>query len=269
LLTGWARFPFLAVAAFVVGRTLSRGAAGLAHWMKGQPDRGLRVLVTPVVFALAGVGCLTVLATSWFALGLPLLFDRLVIQTSDPIPARAIVCVTAGLAEERRPSDEGWTRIRTAVQLRREGFAAWIIIIADSSGRAQDGRVYADAARQLGVSEPRIVLADGAVVGPDLFASLTHVSAVPLDGDSPLIIVTSPLKSRRAAWTFSKAGFRNFVVVTRFEGERPGAAVSRAPSGDAAVASNALDTTAKRAAYALTAVREVALLAWYRFAGWA
>ena len=61
--------------------------------------------------ALCAFGALTLVFWGCLLLDVPLGFDTLVVESSPPQTSRAVVCLTAGLTEDRLPTAEGWGRV--------------------------------------------------------------------------------------------------------------------------------------------------------------
>ena len=179
---------------------------------------------------LPGAGALLLLFVLWTAAGLPLLIDRLCFFSEAPVDAEHIVCVCAGLAAGNLPTDDGWRRIYTAVQLYLDGYGRKIIFTGGGAGRVSEAEVYAEAALWLGMG------AGDALLDPVPGSTAEHpanVLKIPEAGIStatPLDIVTSPLHSRRTALCFKKAGFSHFRLVTEYSASGRRTAVRLVPS---------------------------------------
>jgi uncharacterized SAM-binding protein YcdF (DUF218 family) len=176
---------------------------------------------------LVVIGAITVLTAAWLIGGLPLYVDRLVVEDGAPMPAAAIVCIAGGLGAGQLPLDVGWTRIYTAVQLQADGFAPTIVFSGGGTGRVSEAEVYAQAARWLGAPADRLTVdpfPGGTAEHP---ANLLKVETPRIRTDTPLLVVTSRLHSKRTALCFRKAGFTNIRLVTSYEAEGAGAAVNR------------------------------------------
>jgi DUF218 domain len=83
--------------------------------------------------------------------------ERLVVESDVPQPARAIVCITGGIASHGLPTPEGWDRIYAAVQLLADGLAPAIVFSGGGAERVSEAEVYAEAARWLGCPPEAIV----------------------------------------------------------------------------------------------------------------
>jgi len=176
---------------------------------------------------LVVTGAGSILLVGYLAAGAPILLDRLVTEAADPVPATAIVCIAGGLSGENLPLQDGWERIYTAVQLQADGLAPTIVFSGGGTERISEAEVYAEAARWLGSPEAAIVLDPRPGSTADHPRNLLELPSVQIRRDTSLLVVTSPLHSKRVALCFRKAGFTNFRVVVRYEAQRAGPAVAR------------------------------------------
>jgi uncharacterized SAM-binding protein YcdF (DUF218 family) len=207
----------------------------------------------------------------WLILDLPLFFDRLLIQSEAPFHADAIVCVAAGLTSGKLPTDEGWQRIHTAVQLYADGYAPILVTSGGGAEQISEAEVYADAAVWLGVPRERIVLdpyPNSTAEQPASLLKTGHFAA-----GAPLNVVTTALHSRRVALTFKKAGFTNVRVVTSWVArQKPGLWQARRstfaafkPSGKSYA--DIFNRVRWKLDYLMVGIREAAALTWYRVRG--
>ena len=150
----------------------------------------------------------------WMAAGWPLGFDRWLIESDAPRRADYIVCLGGGLGGDNIPTEAGWSRIYTAVQLWFDGYAPKIVFTGGGTGGISESEVYAEFAAWLGCPKEALGHEVGAAGTADHPAKLLGTVGLGILRDSPLLIVTSPLHSRRAAMVFRKAGFTNFRMVT-------------------------------------------------------
>jgi uncharacterized SAM-binding protein YcdF (DUF218 family) len=150
----------------------------------------------------------------WMAAGWPIVFDRWLIVSEEPKAAESIVCLAGGLDGNNIPSEDGWHRIYTAVQLWFDGYAPKIVFTGGGTSRISESEVYAEFARWFGCPEESLLIEPGAAGTGDHPAKLLERCTLGIGKDTPLIIVTSPLHSRRAAMVFRKAGFTDFRMVT-------------------------------------------------------
>ncbi len=171
----------------------------------------------------------------WMILGLPILIDRICIRSEAPAEAEYIVCLGAGLTTGNLPTDVGWERVYTAVQLYLDGYGRKIIFTGGGAGKVSETEVYAEVARWLGMAGEDAVFEPGAGRTSDHPKYILRITDEKIEKTTPLDIVTSLLHSKRAALCFKKAGFENFRLVTRYEatGTRmvDGRIVSRANAG--------------------------------------
>jgi hypothetical protein len=173
----------------------------------------------------AGIGSLAL--TTWLMAGCPLMVDRLLIKNEAPVQAQAIICIAGGLLAHNLPTEAGWLRVYTAVQLHYDKFAPVVVFSGGGTETVSEAEVYSETAEWLGLP------ASGAVLDPvpggtsDHPHNLLKIAALGLTKDSPLLIVTSPLHSMRVSLCFRKAGFTNFRMVTSYVARAPGARVVR------------------------------------------
>jgi uncharacterized SAM-binding protein YcdF (DUF218 family) len=189
----------------------------------------------------------------WMAVGWPIGFDRWLVESEAPQKADYIVCLAGGMGRDNIPTEDGWDRIYTAAQLWFDGYAPKIVFTGGGAGKISESEVYAGSARWFGCPEEALFFEPGAAGTGDHPAKLLEPGALDIRKDAaagtnigsqsagtggnkaeaaepagkqaaqvglgirrdtPLIIVTSPLHSRRAAMVFRKAGFTDFRVVT-------------------------------------------------------
>jgi uncharacterized SAM-binding protein YcdF (DUF218 family) len=251
----------------------------------------------------------------WMAAGWPMGFDRWLVVNDTPRRADYIVCLAGGTAGDNIPSEDGWHRIYSAVQLWFDGYAPKIIFTGGGTDRVSESEIYAGFAKWFGCPEDAILFEPGAAGTGDHPTRLLEMGALSIRKDATegtsgasqdagtggnkaqppepagkqaaqaelgirrdtrLIIVTSPLHSRRAAMVFKKAGFTNFRLVTgwsarttrdpakvralmgsRFEGFAP----SGKDYGDI------LNRLKWRTSYFFGALREYAAIAVYKIRG--
>jgi uncharacterized SAM-binding protein YcdF (DUF218 family) len=170
------------------------------------------------VFAV--VGAAAILSAAWLMCGWSTGLERLVAELDVPRPAQAIVCLTGGIADHALPTQEGWDRIYTAVQLQADGLAPTIVFSGGGSNRVSEAEVYAEAARWLGCPAAAIALDPLPASTAEHPRNLLRTKTIALRPASPLLIVTSSLHSKRAAMCFRKAGFSNFRMIASYEARR-------------------------------------------------
>lgn len=168
----------------------------------------------------AFIGTATLLLGAWLMSGYSTGLDRLVVESDAPRRADAIVCVTGGMASHGLPTAEGWERIYTAVQLLADEWAPVIVFSGGGAGLVSEAEVYAEAARWLGCPPESIVLDPIPGSTADHPRNLLTLAGTLIRKDTPLLVVTSRLHSKRAAMCFRKTGFSNFGVVTSYEAQR-------------------------------------------------
>ena len=83
----------------------------------------------------------------WMAAGWPIVFDRWLIVSEEPKAAESIVCLAGGLDGNNIPSEDGWHRIYTAVQLWFDGYAPKIVFTGGGTSRISESEVYAEFAQ--------------------------------------------------------------------------------------------------------------------------
>ena len=152
----------------------------------------------------------------WALTGLPLFIDRECILSQEPADAEYIVCVGAGFTTGNLPTDDGWGRIYSAVQLYLDGFGRKIIFTGGGSSRISEAEVYAEAAHWLGLGENDALL-DWAPIKLRNTLGIFSFSRTPQSTkEHPSTSATSELHSKRTALCFKKAGFKNFRLVTGY-----------------------------------------------------
>ena len=206
-----------------------------------------------LVVYLIVTGVLANVFVVWMAAGWPMGFDRWLVVDETPRRADYIVCLAGGTAGDNIPTEDGWDRIYTTVQLWFDGYAPKIVFTGGGAGEISESEVYAEFAGWFGCPEEALFFEPGAAGTADHPTKLLETRALGLRKDAPastdmvsqsadtggskaeaaepagkqtaqidlgirrdtrLIIVTSPLHSRRAAMVFRKAGFTNFRMVT-------------------------------------------------------
>ena len=224
---------------------------------------------------LLACGAGTILLTACLVAGVPIPVDRLVIEASRPVPASAIVCLGAGLSGHNLPGLDGWERIYTAVQLQADGFAPTIIFSGGGTEQVSEAEVYAEAASWLGCPDEAIVLDPQPGGTADHARSLLELRAFRVRRDTPLLVVTSPLHSKRVALCFRKAGFTSFRVVVNHEATSAGSTVARGQRRSAfetfAPSGKRYDDPLNRVKWGLdrllTTFRELAAIGVYKYRG--
>jgi uncharacterized SAM-binding protein YcdF (DUF218 family) len=199
------------------------------------------------------VGVLSTVFFVWMAAGWPMGFDRWLVVDEIPRQADYIVCLAGGTGGDNIPSEDGWHRIYTAVQLWFDGYAPKIVFTGGGTGRISEAEFYAGFAKWFGCPEDALFFEPSAAATGDHPTKLLETGALGIREDAAagtngasqsagtggnneeaaepagkrpaqaglgirkdtrLIIVTSSLHSRRAAMVFKKAGFTDFRMVT-------------------------------------------------------
>jgi len=172
-------------------------------------------------------GVLSLALVVWLVAGWPLMVDRLFVINDDPLPARAIICVAGGFLGHNLPTEDGWMRVYTAVQLHHDQVAPVVVFSGGGAGNVSEAEVYAETAQWLGLPASGVAL-DPVPGGTNEHPqNVLKIAALGLTRDSPLVVVTSPLHAWRVSLCFKKAGFTNFRVVTSYLARGPDTRVVR------------------------------------------
>jgi uncharacterized SAM-binding protein YcdF (DUF218 family) len=180
----------------------------------------MRFLIKLLRVCLFACGTIFIVGTIWTAAGGPLLFDRLLIKNEPPQKADYIVCVTGGLSGDFLPTEDGWRRIYTSVQLYLDGYAPKIIFSGGGSAKVTEAEIYAEAAGWLGCPPGDVICEPGAGSTADHPEFLLRSGRRDLTKESRLNIVTTPLHSCRTAGVFRKAGFRRVRIVSAYTAQK-------------------------------------------------
>ena len=156
----------------------------------------------------------------WMWAGWPIFFDRILIHSQKPEPAEYIVCIGGGLGSNNLPTEDGWQRIYTSSQLYFDGWAPRIIFSGGGAEKLTEAEVYAETAEWFGCPPEAIVFEPGATSTADQPANLLRIKNADIRKDTRLIIVTTPLHSKRVALCFAKAGFSAFRMVTGYRASK-------------------------------------------------
>jgi len=162
------------------------------------------------------VGILAHIYILWMGLKWPLLFDRWLYVSHKPQEAQAIVCLCGGIMGNNLPTQRGLQRIYTAVQLYADGWAPKLIFTGRGGSSLSEAEVYAEAAVWLGMPKEAVLvepLSGSTSEHPD---NLLKLDEMRIERSSSLLIVTSPVHSRRAYLCFKKEGYTNFRMVTGY-----------------------------------------------------
>lgn len=242
--------------------------SGFKRLLRGQ------FLVAGVIFNLALI---------WLLAGFPLGFDRLCVRSEAPVEADYIVCVAGGLTTGELPTDDGWQRIYTAVQLYLDGWGKKIIFTGGGSNRMSEAEVYAEAAEWLGMAAGDAVLDPGPNRTSEHPSNILKLAGTGITKETALDVVTTPLHSKRTALCFAKEGFKNIRMVVSYKAagkraaSRPDSArflraekASRLPDFRPSdkVYNDLFTRMKRRSAHFFTALREMAALAAYKLKGY-
>ncbi|MCX7973239.1 MAG: YdcF family protein [Candidatus Aminicenantes bacterium] len=152
--------------------------------------------------------------------GWPLYFDRWLIKIDQPEPADFIVCLTAGLGANNLPTEDGWGRIYSAVQLYFDGYAPKILFTGGGTAKVSEAEIYAEVARWFGCPNEAIEYEIGAGSTAEHPKRLLELKSARITRKTPLIVVTSPLHSRRTALCFKKQGYQSFKVIANYRAQK-------------------------------------------------
>jgi uncharacterized SAM-binding protein YcdF (DUF218 family) len=224
----------------------------------------------------AVVGILAALYIVWMLAGWPIFIDRWLVKTERPVEAEYIVCLTNGLTGNNLPTEAGWQRIYTAVQLHADGLGRKVVISGGGAGRISEAEVYGEAARWLGLPAEALAFDPKSASTADHPRNILTAQGVAIGRDSILNIVTSPLHSRRVWMCFRRAGFTNFRVIAQYTARTAGPNIVREkrasqfeayrPSGK--VYNDALMRLRIRTNNFLSALREWVAIAAYKLKGY-
>ena len=187
-----------------------------------KTEKPKSILKKSLKIFLLSAGILAIIAVLWAVFNLPIFVDRFCIRSEAPTESDYIICVAAGLTIGNLPTDDGWGRIYTAVQLYLDGFGRKIIFTGGGSSRVSEAEVYDEAARWLGLADEDSILDPGPNQTSKHPKNILSLNDITVRRETTLNIVTSRLHSKRTALCFKKAGFMNFRLVTDYTatGER-------------------------------------------------
>lgn len=172
---------------------------------------------------MMSIGTATLALVAWLAAGCPVMVDRLLVMNEAPVKAGAIVCIGGGFGGHNLPTDDGWMRVYTAVQLHYDQFAPVVVFSGGGAQKVSEAEVYSETAQWLGLPASAVVL-DPVPGGTNEHPrNLLNIAALGLTKDTPLLVVTSPLHSTRVSMCFRKAGFTNVRMVTSYVAKGPDA----------------------------------------------
>jgi uncharacterized SAM-binding protein YcdF (DUF218 family) len=198
----------------------------------------MRRLLRVVWRVFLTVAVATFLAVVWFAAGGPLYVDRWLDVTQPPVKSEAIV-VLAGGTVGNLPLPQGWDRLTAAAHLFTDQMAPVVIFSGGGTSKIAEAEIYANAAAWLGV--PRAAMAfesKAQTTGDHGFALLdvTLPSGQAITTSTPLLVVTSTFHSRRALYSFARAGFTHVRIVSTYTARGP------APVGSPAALTSTIPT---------------------------
>ena len=194
----------------------------------------LSLLLTPSVLLLAGIAALAlfarwrgqkglfragmVLAAFYYAATAPIIVDslaRVVAVRTDPACARTVanatvVVLTGGASGSARSADEIWRldeetfrRLVFALELAgRQAGSDLLISGGAETGMTNEARMAEQFVRRQGWPEERLRVEEAST---DTYTSAGQVARM-VEADRPLLLVTSDLHMRRAAYVYRKAG---------------------------------------------------------------
>jgi len=246
----------------------------------GSVDAGNQGTKTPSVVdmvrrlatkVLAVVGATGLIGILWLLLGWPLGVDRWLDVTESPDQADAIVCIGGGTYSDNLPSDPGWRRIYTAVQLFADGYAPVVVFTGRGTTSLSEAETYADAAVWLGIPREATILDPLPASTADHPMSLLKAASGRFTRQSRLLLVTSGEHSRRLLLTFRKQGFSRLRVVSGYTAVGATnplarhAQVSTFPHFEPSrkTYDDPFNRLKWRSADLLNALREVTAIAWY------
>ena len=240
-------------------------------------SEGLRKIKKVILGYLILTGIIFNIYFIWMVAEWPIYFDRWLIQAEKPEPADYIICLTAGLGSSNLPTEDGWRRVYTAVQLYLDGYAPLILFTGGGAEKVSEAEIYSEVAQWFGCPEEAILYEVGANSTAEHPRRILNLSSLKIDRKTPLLIVTSPLHSKRTALSFRRQGFSSFRVITQYRAQKISDPVkvrelrqSRfaefKPSGK--VYDDVFMRLRFRSEYLFMALREVFALIVYKIRGW-
>lgn len=230
--------------------------------------------VIKIYLLIAGIICN--IFVLWMVLKLPIYFDRFLIKSEKPFPAEAIICITGGIGGNNLPTEQGWHRIYTAVQLYFDGYAPKIIFTGGGTAKITEAEVYAEAAQWFTCPEKAIVFDPKPNSTAEHPLNILKNEHLNIEQDSALNIVTSALHSKRTAMCFKKNSFSNFRMITNYSSKKPDPAIVRSlrisrfktfqPSKKKY--DDVFTRLRQRTNHFFMALRELAAILWYKVKGY-
>lgn len=234
--------------------------------------KGLKIL--KVYLIIFGIACHIFIV--WMLAGWPVFIDRMVIRAGQPISADAIVCLAGGISSNNLPTQDGWQRIYTAVQLYFDGYAPKIIFTGGGSSLITEAEVYAECAGWLGCPKKAIAIDPFPSQTSEHPQNILKIKDPALNIESILDIVTTPLHSKRAGLCFKKAGFKYIRVIVDYSSLKKDPALVRSlmtsefqdhePSGK--VYNDVFRRLRNGTGYLLETLREMAAIGIYKIKGY-
>jgi len=170
--------------------------------------------------------CITVVTfvgVVWLVAGGPIFVDRYLDVTQRPVKSDAIV-VLAGGTVGNLPLAQGWDRLTAAANLFTDQMAPVVIFSGGGTSKIAESEIYANAAEWLGVPRSAMSLESKAHGTEDHGFALLQMSlpnGQAITTATPLLVVTSGYHSRRALYSFARAGFTNVRIVSKYTPQGP------------------------------------------------
>ena len=230
--------------------------------------------IVKVYFIVTGMALTLFLI--WMVTDLPILIDNFLVKSDSPIQGDAIVCLGGGLSDDNLPSEQGWIRIYTSVQLYVDGYAPKIIFTGGGVANITEAEIYAEAARWLGCPQDAIVIEPKTNRTAEHPLNILKIKNMKISRDCPLNIVTSPLHSKRTFLCFKKNNFKNIQLITSYASKKLDSAIVRSlkrsqfddfrPSGK--TYDDIFIRLSLRIGYFIDAVRELTAIGAYKLKGY-
>lgn len=243
--------------------------------VNGHKDRKMQFLkrvtkIFKVYLIIVGIACHIFVV--WMLAGWPIFIDRLVTRAEAPVSADAVVCLAGGISHDNLPTQDGWQRIYTAVQLYFDGYAPKIIFTGGGSSQITEAEIYAECAVWLGCPKKAIAIDPFPSQTSEHPQNILRIKDPAISTDSILDIVTTPLHSKRAGLCFKKAGFKYIRVIVDYSSQKKDPAIVRSlmasrfkthePSGK--VYNDVFRRLKYRSGYFFETLREIAAILYYK-----
>lgn len=170
----------------------------------------------------------TFLGVVWLVAGGPIFLDRWLDVTQPPAKSEAIV-VLAGGTVGNLPLPQGWDRLTTAAHLFTDQMAPAVIFSGGGTSKIAEAEIYANAGAWLGIPRIAMIFESMAQTTGDHGFALLGValpSGISITTSTPLLVVTSTFHSRRALYSFARAGYTNVRIVSTYTARGPAPAGS-------------------------------------------